>query len=420
MASDVLPDPLGPQKTVIWSRGRLALDRLEIVLLRTLDGQLRGLLPRPRRFGASDRACGPRAAAMSPPGPSPAPVRYTTPRSRPPLRACPATITRPPASPPSGPRSITQSAVLMTSRLCSTTSTVLPASTKSCSTFSSSWMSAKCKPGGRFVQQVERLARAAFDQFARQLDPLRFAAGERRRGLAQLQIVEPDVVQRLQLVLNLGDVLEQVQRLLNVHLQHFGNRLALELDLQRLAVVAMSFADRAGHPDVGQEVHLQAIRAVSFARLAAAAFDVETESSRLVAAPFRLGQLGEQVANVVEDLDVGARIGTRRAADRRLVDGDQLVEMLQPFDALVSRRARRYPPLRSRRSASTRMSLTSELLPDPETPVTQTNMPERDFDVDVLQVVVRRADHAQPRRVALRRRRRRGNLQSPLPPGTCR
>ena len=39
-----------------------------------------------------------------------------------------------------------QSAVLITSRLCSTTSTVLPASTKSCSTFSSSLMSAKCRP----------------------------------------------------------------------------------------------------------------------------------------------------------------------------------------------------------------------------------------------------------------------------------
>ena len=37
--------------------------------------------------------------------------------------------TRPPAEPPSGPRSITQSAHLTTSRLCSTTITVLPAST---------------------------------------------------------------------------------------------------------------------------------------------------------------------------------------------------------------------------------------------------------------------------------------------------
>ena len=45
-----------------------------------------------------------------------------------------------------GPRSMTQSAVLMTSRLCSMTSTVLPWSTSRCSTASSRWMSSKCRP----------------------------------------------------------------------------------------------------------------------------------------------------------------------------------------------------------------------------------------------------------------------------------
>ena len=56
-----------------------------------------------------------------------------------------ATIS-PPASPPSGPRSISQSACLITSRLCSITSTVLPVSTRRCSTSSSFSMSAKCRP----------------------------------------------------------------------------------------------------------------------------------------------------------------------------------------------------------------------------------------------------------------------------------
>ena len=47
----------------------------------------------------------------------------------------------PPPSPPSGPRSTTQSAVLITSRLCSITITVLPVSRNWCSTFSSNAMS---------------------------------------------------------------------------------------------------------------------------------------------------------------------------------------------------------------------------------------------------------------------------------------
>ena len=44
----------------------------------------------------------------------------------------PSAITFPPPSPPSGPRSMIQSAVLMTSRLCSITTTVLPRSTRPC------------------------------------------------------------------------------------------------------------------------------------------------------------------------------------------------------------------------------------------------------------------------------------------------
>jgi Cu/Ag efflux pump CusA len=58
----------------------------------------------------------------------------------------PAATRRPPPSPPSGPRSMIQSAVLMTSRLCSMTTTVLPCSTSSCSTSSSLRTSSKCRP----------------------------------------------------------------------------------------------------------------------------------------------------------------------------------------------------------------------------------------------------------------------------------
>src|SRR5262249_40705640 len=58
----------------------------------------------------------------------------------------PPAIPPPPASPPSGPRSTIQSACLITSRLCSITSTVLPASTSRWSTSRSFSMSAKCRP----------------------------------------------------------------------------------------------------------------------------------------------------------------------------------------------------------------------------------------------------------------------------------
>ena len=44
------------------------------------------------------------------------------------------------------------------------------------------------KPGSRLVQNVDRPAGIAFGQFGRQLDPLAFAAGQRRTGLAELNI----------------------------------------------------------------------------------------------------------------------------------------------------------------------------------------------------------------------------------------
>ena len=58
----------------------------------------------------------------------------------------PSATSWPPPEPPSGPRSITQSARFTTSRLCSTTSTVLPASTSRSSTASSCRTSAMCSP----------------------------------------------------------------------------------------------------------------------------------------------------------------------------------------------------------------------------------------------------------------------------------
>ena len=58
----------------------------------------------------------------------------------------PAATTSPPASPPSGPRSMIQSAVLITSRLCSMTTTVFPAAASRSSTVSSLRMSSKCSP----------------------------------------------------------------------------------------------------------------------------------------------------------------------------------------------------------------------------------------------------------------------------------
>src|SRR6202035_1910846 len=111
--------------------------------------------------------------------------------------------------------------------------------------------------------------------------------------------------------------------------------LALEQHLQRLAVVALALADIAGDVDVGQEVHLDLDDAVALAGLAAAALDVEREPPGLVAARLGFGQAGEPFADRRERAGVGRRIGARGAADRGLVDVDDLVDMLETLDAVV-------------------------------------------------------------------------------------
>ena len=76
------------------------------------------------RLSRSARAAArPRAWAREEPGSG----RCTTRPPRATSSGVPVATARPPASPPSGPRSMTWSAVLMTSRLCSMTTTVLPA-----------------------------------------------------------------------------------------------------------------------------------------------------------------------------------------------------------------------------------------------------------------------------------------------------
>ena len=133
-----------------------------------------------------------------------------------------------------------------------------------------------------------------------------------------------------------GTALNSSARFLDGHVEDVGDALALELHLQRLAIVALAVADVAGDVDVGEEVHLDLDQAVAGAGLAAAALDVEAEAAGLVAARLALGQAGEPVADVGEGAGIGRRVGARGAADRRLVDVDHLVEIFEAGELLVA------------------------------------------------------------------------------------
>ena len=128
---------------------------------------------------------------------------------------------------------------------------------------------------------------------------------------------------------------EEVGCLLDRHVQHLGDGLALEVHLERLTVVSRTMADLTGHIDVWQEVHLDLDRAVPGAVVTATALDVEREASGLVPADLRLGCLGEELAHMVEDAGVRRGVASRGPTDRPLVDVHYLVEVLQALDSLV-------------------------------------------------------------------------------------
>ncbi len=103
---------------------------------------------------------------------------------------------------------------------------------------------------------------ATLAELGGELDALGLAAGERRRRLAELDVAEPDVVRG-----SAGDVAirgtgaKKAHGVLDGHVEHVGDVLALVADLERLAVVALAVADLAGDVDVGEEVHLDRDRA---------------------------------------------------------------------------------------------------------------------------------------------------------------
>ena len=168
---------------------------------------------------------------------------------------------------------------------------------------------------------------------------------------------------------------EELERLLDGEVEHVRDVLALEAHFERLAVVALAVALLARDVDVREEVHLDLDLAVALADLAAAALDVEGEAPRLVAARARLracARRGRGSRRRGPCRSPGSSAACARSATGR---------RRSPCRAARGRGSPRCVPgrwrARCRRWAAAlcRTSLTSVDLPEPETPVTQVNVP---------------------------------------------
>ena len=271
-----------------------------------------------------------------------------------PRAGVPATTSCPPASPPSGPRSIIQSDERITSRLCSMTSSEWPILSSLRNARSSLATSSKCRP---VVGSSNRNSLPRIDGVSSAAASARWPASFRRcasppdsvgtgwpsftysrptstsgcRRTATLELPRKNASASVTVMSSTcGDVLARAVR-------------AFAADLERLGAITLAVAVRAAQVHVREELHLDVLEAVAAAGGAAARAGVEAERAGRVLARPGHRFVREQLAHDVECADVTRRIRARGAADRALVDHDHVVDLLRAFEAVE--RARRFAGL---------------------------------------------------------------------------
>ena len=260
----------------------------------------------------------------------------------------------------------------------------------------------RAAPWGRRLREVPR-----------ELEPLRLAAGERRHRLAEPQVLQPDLDERLQSRDDVRLLREERDRLGDGQLEDVGDAAALPLDLEDLGPEALAVAVGAAQVHIREELHLDVLEAVAAAGRAAAVARVEAERARGVTALACRGRDGEPLADRVERADVARGVRARGLADRRLVDHHDRVDQVRA--AQLAMRARGFGrlafPLEERRVQHVlheRRFARARHAGHAHEPV------ERQRDVDALEVVLGRAEDLDVRGAGVRRLRREAAVR-PLP-----
>ena len=134
--------------------------------------------------------------------------------------------------------------------------------------------------------------------------------------MAELEVAETGFDEEAESVADLWVRVEELGRFGGGHLHHVGDGFAVVGDVERLAIVAAAVAFAAGKPAGGQEAHFEFDRALAEAGFAATAVRVERKPAGRVAAHARGGESGEELADFVEDFDVGRGSRAGSFADR--------------------------------------------------------------------------------------------------------
>src|SRR6185437_6048675 len=195
--------------------------------------------------------------------------------------------------------------------------------------------------GGGLVEEEElafvsgaREHRARLGEMSRELQPLRLAARERGHRLPERHVLEANVGERCEAGGDFARVAEEIERLGDGHRQDIGDAgtaavRPFALDLEDLVAIAATVAVGTAQIDIREELHLDVLEAIAVAGWAAAIAGVEAERAGGVFALLRGGLRREESADGIEGADIARRIGAGGAADRALIDHDDIVDELR-------------------------------------------------------------------------------------------
>ena len=275
------------------------------------------------------------------------------------------------------------------------------------------------QPRGGLVEHEQGLAatgfaRARLREVAGQFEALRLTAGERGHGLPEREVLEPHVAQGLQRFQQRVLAVEQLQCFGHGERQHVGNAVpARKARFEHLGAESLAVALGAAQIHIAQELHLDVLEAAAGAGRAATVARIEAEGACGVAAFLRHRCAGEQLADGPPGTDVAHGVRARAFADGRLVDQHDVRELRCAAQCGVLAHGQARFTQRLRNGAVQHIAYQRGLAGAAD-PRHANQMPQRDTNIDVLEVVLCSAVDLQPHRIR-RHRTREAALHHPTP-----
>src|SRR5258708_12311464 len=133
----------------------------------------------------------------------------------------------------------------------------------------------KMKAGSRFVEYIKGLAGILLAQLGTQLHALGFAAAEGYSRLSQRNITQTHFLQDLDLAVDVGDILEELDGFFDGHVQDVADGFTFVANFEGLPIIAFAIAFFAVDVYIGKKVHFYHPHAAAFPDIPPATFHIK-------------------------------------------------------------------------------------------------------------------------------------------------